>query len=163
MRKKKSKARWGSPKDHWHVSNIFAITPIKVPFSRAAATLSLSANCLLTSSAVLWVPSLIRTSTRNRGGSDCSNRTRTPKPITVAKLQWVIVGVISTETVRSGDSGTLASEGLIEMSGRETTASAPSEIGCSGSEMVEIRSGWSTISKLSYIYTNETKRWEALP
>ena len=84
---------------HWQVSIIFAITPISVPFSRAAATRSLSANCLFTSSAVLCVPSLIRTSTRNRGGSDCSSLTRTPSPITVARLQCVIVGVIRTVTV----------------------------------------------------------------
>ena len=127
--------------DHWHVSSIFAMTPIRVPFSKAAATLSLSANCLLTSSPVLWVPSLIRTSIRNRGGSDCSSRTRTPNPITVAKLQWVIVGVTKTVTVRRGDSGTLGSDGLVKISGRETTASEPSDIGCSGSEIVEMRSG----------------------
>ena len=127
--------------DHWHVSSIFAMTPIRVPFSKAAATLSLSANCLLTSSPVLWVPSLIRTSIRNRGGSDCSSRTRTPNPITVAKLQWVIVGVTKTVTVRRGDSGTLGSDGLTKISGRETTASEPSDIGCSGSEIVEMRSG----------------------
>lgn len=127
--------------DHWHVSSIFAMTPIRVPFSKAAATLSLSANCLLTSSPVLWVPSLIRTSIRNRGGSDCSSRTRTPNPITVAKLQWVIVGVTKTVTVRRADSGTLGSDGLMKISGRETTASEPSDIGCSGSEIVEMRSG----------------------
>lgn len=125
---------------YWQVSSIFAITPIKVPFSKAAATLSLSASCLLTSSAVLCVPSLIRTSIRNRGGRDCSRRTRTPRPMTVAKLQCVIVGVISTVTVRRGESGTLVRVGLIEMSGRDTTANAPNEIGCSGSEMVEMRS-----------------------
>ena len=129
------------PVDHWQVSIIFAMTPIRVPFSKAAATLSLSANCLLTSSPVLWVPSLIRTSIRNRGGSDCSSRTRTPNPITVAKLQWVIVGVTKTVTVRRGDSGTLGSDGLTKISGRETTASEPSDIGCSGSEIVEMRSG----------------------
>lgn len=116
------------------------MTPIRVPFSNAAATLSLSASCLLTSSAVLCVPSLIRTSTRNRGGRDCSSRTRTPNPMTVARLQWVMVGVIRTVTVRSGDSGAFGRVGLIAISGSDTTASAPREIGCSGSEMVDTRS-----------------------
>jgi hypothetical protein len=125
---------------YWHVSSILAITPINVPFSSAAATLSLSPSCLLTSSAVLCVPSLIRTSTRNLGGSDCSSRTRTPRPITVARLQCVIVGVMRTVTVRRGDPGTWGRDGLIIISASETTASDPSEIGCSGSDMVETRS-----------------------
>ena len=72
---------------HSHVSSIFLIKLCRVGFHSAAATLSLSASCLLTSSAVECVPSLILTSTRNLGGSDSSSRTRTPKPITVAKLQ----------------------------------------------------------------------------
>lgn len=82
----------------------------------------------------------MRTSTRNRGGSDCSSRTRTPKPMTVAKLQWVMVGVIKTETVLRGESGTVARAGLMEISGRETTAREPREIGCSGSDIVDIKS-----------------------
>ena len=125
---------------HWQVSIILAITPIRAPFSKAAATRSLSANCLLTSSPVLCVPSLIRTSIRNREGRDCSRRTRTPNPMTVAKLQCVMVGVMSTVTVCRGDSGTFGRVGLIEISGRETTANSPSEMGCSGSEMDEMRS-----------------------
>lgn len=60
--------------------------------------------------------------------------------MTVARLQWVIVGVMRTVTVRSGEEGLEGREGLIEMSGRETTARAPREIGCSGSEIEEIRS-----------------------
>lgn len=70
-----------------HPSNIFLNTPINVPFSRAAATLSLSPSCLLTCSAVLCVPSLILTSTLNLGGKACSRRTRTPRPMTVASEQ----------------------------------------------------------------------------
>jgi hypothetical protein len=134
---------------HWHVSSIFAMTLIKVPFSNAAATRSLSANCLFTSSAVLCVPSLIRTSTRNRGGRDCSSRTRTPSPMTVARLQCVIVGVTSTVTVRRGEAGTFWRVGVIAISGRETTASAPNGIGCSGSDIVDTRS-----IKESEIYYN---------
>ena len=125
---------------HWHVSSIFAITPISVPFSKAAATRSLSASCLLTSSAVLCVPSLIRTSTRKRGGRDCSSRTRTPRPMTVARLQCVIVGVMRTVTVRRGEAGTYERVGVIEISGRDTTARAPNDIGCSGSDIVDTRS-----------------------
>ena len=125
---------------YWHVSSIFPITPISVPFSNAAATRSLSASCLLTSSAVVCVPSLIRTSVRKRGGRDCSRRTRTPSPITVAKLQCVIVGVMRTVTVRRGEEGLSGREGAMWMSGRETTARAPREMGCSGSVIVDIRS-----------------------
>lgn len=127
-------------RSYWQVSIILAMTPISAPFSNAAATRSLSANCLLTSSPVLCVPSLIRTSMRNRDGRDCSSRTRTPSPMTVARLQWVIVGVMRTVTVWSGESGTFGRVGLMAISGRETTANSPSEIGCSGSEMDEIRS-----------------------
>lgn len=61
--------------------------------------------------------------------------------MTVAKLQCVIVGVMRTVTVRRGESGLFGRDGLIEMSGRETTASDPKDIGCSGSEIVETRSG----------------------
>lgn len=88
-----------------HVESILRITPISVPFSSAAATRSLSPSCLFTASSVLWVPFLIRTSTRNRGGKACSRRTRTPRPMTVASEQCVIVGVISTRTVLIGERG----------------------------------------------------------
>lgn len=104
-------------------------------FSSAAATRSLSPSCLFTCSAVLCVPSFIRTSTRNLGGSACSSRTLTPRPITVASEQCVMVGVTSTSTVcRSRP------RGLMWISGRFTTAREPRERGCSGSEMVEMRS-----------------------
>ena len=122
-------------------SNIFFKTPMSVPFSNAAATLSLSASCRLTCSAVLCVPSLILTSTRNLGGRACSSLTRTPKPITVAREQCVIVGVMRTVSVVSGDDGPLSGNvGLRKMSGRLTTESEPRVNGCSGSEMLEMRS-----------------------
>ena len=77
-------------------------------------------------------------SSRNLGGSACSSRTRTPRPITVAKEQCVIVGVISTTTVLTWDCG---EDGcLMWMSGRFTTASDPKDKGCSGSEILEIKS-----------------------
>jgi hypothetical protein len=88
-----------------HVESIFLSTPINVPFSSAAATLSLSPSCLLTASSVLCVPFLMRTSMRKRGGRACSSRTRTPKPMTVASEQCVMVGVISTTTVLMEDCG----------------------------------------------------------
>ena len=47
--------------------------------------------------------------------------------------------------------------GLIEMSGRETTAKEPRERGCSGSEMVEIR------SKISCSSMGSTMESESLP
>lgn len=127
-------------KFHWHVANICPMTPMRVLFSRAAATLSLSANCLLTSSDVLWVPFFMRTSSLKRGGSACSSLTRTPKPITVARLQWVMVGVIKTVTVLRAESGLLGREGVMLISGKDTTARDPKEIGCSGSDIDDIRS-----------------------
>ena len=116
------------------------MTPIRVLFSNAAATLSRSASCLLTWSSWLCVPALTRTSTRKLGGNDCSSRTRTPKPIAVASEQWVMVGVISTRTLVKVLVLGRAGDGLICMSGRLTTASEPRVRGCSGSEIVEMRS-----------------------
>lgn len=121
----------------WHPSSIFLITPTRESFSIAAATLSLSLNCLVIASAVLWVPSLIFTSTLKRGGRACSRRTRTPKPMMVASEQWVIVGVIKTvTTVRLG----VLTRGLIWISGRLTTDKEPKVSGCSGSVSGEMRS-----------------------
>jgi len=124
--------------NHSQVANIFSSTPTNVPFSNAAATLSLSPSCLLTAVSVLCVPSLTLTSTRKRGGSACSKRTRTPRPMTVARLQWVIVGVISTRTVEKGEE---VEDGVVMwMSESWTTLREPRERGCSGSEMGAIRS-----------------------
>ena len=124
-----------------HPSNIFLSTPNSVPFSNAAATLSLSPSCLLTCSAVLCVPSLIRTSTLKRGGRACSSRTRTPRPITVAREQWVMVGVIRTVSVVRGDAEPFSGKvGVRWISGRLTTERDPSVRGCSGSEIGEMRS-----------------------
>lgn len=122
-----------------HVASIFRKTPSSVSFSSAAATRSLSASCLLTAASVLCVPSLMRTSTRNRGGRACSRRTRTPSPMTVARLQWVMVGVTSTSTVEMRELG--RGGGVMWMSAKLTTAREPRERGCSGSEIVEMRSG----------------------
>lgn len=52
----------------------------------------------------------------------------------------MMVGVIRTVTVRRGEPGTSGRAGLIRISGSETTAKAPKEMGCSGSDMVDIRS-----------------------
>ena len=119
-----------------HVSSILFSTASSVPFSSAAATRSLSFSCFVTCVPVLWLPSLIRTSTRKRAGSARSSRTRTPSPITVARLQCVMVGVTITVTVLMPP----ARARLISMSGSDTTASEPRLSGCSGSEMVEMRS-----------------------
>lgn len=87
------------------------------------------------------MPSLILTSTRNLGGRACSSLTRTPKPITVAKEQCVIVGVIRTVSVVRGDDDPFSGKvGVRKISGRLTTESEPRVRGCSGSEMGEIRS-----------------------
>lgn len=58
--------------------------------------------------------------------------------MTVAKEQWVIVGVIKTVRTVKGE---LGASGLISMSGRLTTEREPRVKGCSGSEMGAIRSG----------------------
>lgn len=63
----------------------------------------------------------------------------------MARLQCVMVGVIRTVTVRRGDCGLLGREGVIDMSGSETTARDPKDIGCSGSDIPEIRSGHSLV------------------
>ena len=55
----------------------------------------------------------------------------------MASEQCVIVGVISTSTVERS-----RVRGAIWMSGRLTTAREPRERGCSGSEIVEMRSEW---------------------
>lgn len=51
-----------------------------------------------------------------------------------------MVGVMRTVTVRSGEEGLEARVGAMAMSGRFTTPREPSERGCSGSHMVEMRS-----------------------
>jgi len=62
--------------------------------------------------------------------------------MTVASEQCVMVGVMRTVTVRSGEGRPVcADRGAMWMSGSETTASEPRDSGCSGSEMVEMRSG----------------------
>lgn len=42
--------------------------------------------------------------------------------------------------MRSGEEGLSGKDGVMWMSGRETTAREPSAIGCSGSAMVDMRS-----------------------
>lgn len=121
----------------WQPSSIFFKTPMRVAFSKAAATLSLSDNWRVTASAVLCVPSLIFTSTLNRGGRACSRRTRTPRPITVAREQWVMVGVIRTVTTLISS---VFRKGAMWISGRLTTEREPNVSGCSGSTIEEMRS-----------------------
>jgi hypothetical protein len=70
--------------------------------------------------------------------------------MTVASEQCVMVGVISTATwtMVLGDGGGLREgEGVMWMSGRFMTESCPRETGCSGSEMVDIRSVVSSVSR----------------
>lgn len=57
----------------------------------------------------------------------------------------MIVGVISTVTVCRGESGTSGRVGLIAISGRDTTANSPREMGCSGSEIDEMRSDYFSV------------------
>src|SRR5207248_1345698 len=71
----------------------FVTTSIKFAFSKAAATLSLSLNCLLIACSVACVPGVIRTSTLYVDGNDRSNFTRKHNPINVAIEQCGMVGV----------------------------------------------------------------------
>jgi hypothetical protein len=121
-------------------SIIFRRIPIRFAFSSAAATLSLSASCLLTSSAWLCVPFLIFTSTLKLGGKACSNRTLTPRPMTVAREQCVTVGVSSTRT-RDSEAGFVGFGGEVRWTSWSlTTPRDSSDRGCSGSEMGAIKS-----------------------
>lgn len=72
---------------HWFM------TLIKFSFSKAAATRSLSASCLLISFSDRWVPVVTSTDTLNLDGNDRSNWTRIDNPISSAILQCGIVGV----------------------------------------------------------------------
>ena len=61
--------------------------------------------------------------------------------MTVAREQWVIVGVTRTVSVVSGDAEPFSGKvGERWISGRLTTEREPSVRGCSGSEMGAIRS-----------------------
>lgn len=61
--------------------------------------------------------------------------------MTVAREQCVIVGVMRTVKVVSGDAEPFSGKvGVRKMSGRLTTDKEPSVRGCSGSEIWEIRS-----------------------
>lgn len=51
-----------------------------------------------------------------------------------------MVGVIKTVTVLRAESGLLGREGVMLISGKDTTARDPKEIGCSGSDIDDIRS-----------------------
>lgn len=119
---------------------IFLNMPMRLLFSRAAATRSLSASCLLTSSACPWVSFLILTSTRKLGGKACSNRTLTPRPMTVASEQCETVGVSSTST-RERAACFVGSSGEIRWTSESlTTPNDSSDRGCSGSDIGAMRS-----------------------
>lgn len=111
---------------HWF------ITLIKCEFSSAAATLSLSANCLFTLFSDVCVPGLTSTFTLNLGGSERNNLTLIDNPISVAILQWGIVGVNKTSTLL------FLLSTVIKSSCR--TCNSSSVNGCSGSLILRIKS-----------------------
>lgn len=111
---------------HWFT------TSNKWEFSKAAATRSLSASCLLTACSEACVPGVIWTSILNLSGSDLISFTFMDRPISVAMLQCGIVGVNSTATVLS------ASFTLTRTC--STTFSSSRVRGCSGSLMERMRS-----------------------
>lgn len=111
---------------HW------LITVIKLLFSNAATTRSLSANCLFTAASDECVPGVISTVTLNLGGSERNNLTRIDKPINVAMLQCGIVGVKLTNTSLCSLST------FIKLCW--TTCSSSKVSGCSGSFMNRIKS-----------------------
>ena len=100
-------------------------TSSKWLFSRAAATLSLSANCLLTAASDWWAPGNICTVTLNLDGSERNSFTLIQRPISVAMEQWGIVGVNWMTTVF------LAS--FTWIFSMQTTLSCSKVSGCSGS------------------------------
>lgn len=67
-------------------------------FSNAAATLSLSASCLLTAPSAMCVPGVMVTLTLNLDGIVLRSCVLMERPISVAMLQWGIVGVNLTLT-----------------------------------------------------------------
>lgn len=118
---------------HWF------ITSARFGFSRAAATLSLSASCLLTAASDACVPGVISTVTLNRGGKDRMSLTRIESPIKVAIEQCGIVGVKFMKILFSSSST------FIKFSW--TTRSSSNVKGCSGSLMFLMRSaGYSCYS-----------------
>lgn len=137
---------------------IFLSMPMRLLFSKAAATRSLSASCLLTSSACAWVSFLILTSTLKLGGKVFSNRTLTPSPMTVASEQCETVGVSSTRTRESAD-GFVGSSGEIRWTSWSlTTPSDSSDRGCSGSDIGAIRS-----TKRQSLSTKSTQNLQFYP
>lgn len=111
---------------HWF------ITLIRCKFSKAAATLSLSASCLLTACSEACVPGLTSTLTLNLDGKHRNSFTRMDKPINVAMLQCGIVGVYRTWIVF------LSLSTCIKFS--SSTCSSSRVSGCSGSLMLRIKS-----------------------
>ena len=146
--------KFGTSETYSHVANIVLTTLISDLFSIAAATLSLSPSCLFTSFADVDVPSLMRTSTLMRGGSACTNRTSTPNPMTVVSEHAEVVGVRRTVTVLMRERGEVG--GMIEISSSFTTPNDPKDRGCSGSEMVEIRS-YTSCSSISSRISSESE------
>jgi hypothetical protein len=78
--------------------------------------------------------------------------------MTVASEQCVIVGVSNTVTVvRPGE----GAAGVSKMSESDTTAREPNVSGCSGSEIVEMRSGRRWLAWLSRVLEMTTPIAEA--
>lgn len=128
-------------------------------FSMAAATLSLSFICLLTSPSILWAPSDTLMSSLKCPSQHCSNLIRRHRPMRVASEQWGTVGVntILIHSSSSSSSSLLPSSSFFLDSvpgGRWgvkqwrltviqfslTTFNSSRVWGCSGSLMSRIRS-----------------------
>lgn len=126
---------------------------MRLLFSNAAATRSLSANCLFTANSDECVPGVISTVTLKRGGSERNSLTLIDRPINVAMLQCGIVGVKLTNT------------SLCSLSTRIrlccTTWSSSNVSGCSGSLIKRIRSvnclklNWKWNSSLRSHFVNQ--------
>lgn len=115
-----------------------ATSDLSPGFSSAAATRSLSASCLLTSSSCECFPSAIVTSTLNLFGKACASLTRRHRPISVAIEQCETVGVKAKATAPAASSTATAAS--------ETTPSCSKVYGCSGSAMART---WSKTSRAS--------------
>ena len=121
---------------------------LRLGFSIAAATLSLSLICLLTSSSIECDPSHTTMSSLYRYCKDRSSLTRRHRPIRVAREQWGTVGVnvilihTVSSSVRGACGGGECGGGgwLMVMASSRTTFNSSSVCGCSGSLISRIRS-----------------------
>ena len=112
---------------------------LRLGFSMAAATLSLSLICLFTSSSMEWVPSETKMSSLNACWRVRSSFTLRQSPINVASEQWGTVGVNSI-LIQSSSSLPVLFTCFTVIRSSLTTFSSSRVWGCSGSLISRTRS-----------------------